>query len=182
MNANITIKKYIADPNVKDRIQELLRDRAPQFVVSLLSTINTNDKLAECEPKSVLNAAMIAASLDLPINQNLGFAYLIPYKKVVQLQIGYKGFIQLAQRSGQFKTINVSNVKKDEITDIDRLTGEITFNWAEENRDKLPIIGYVGYMELTNGFSKTLYMTVKAVSALGMRLPQTMKKGICWWI
>jgi len=118
--------------------------------------------------------------MDLPINQNLGFAYIIPYKGNAQFQMGYKGFIQLAQRSGQFKTINVSDVRTGEITKIDRLSGEIQFEWKED-RLKLPVIGYVGYMELTNGFKKTLYMTIEELKAHGLRFSQTMKKGFGLW-
>ncbi len=181
MNNSITVKQYVSSPAVQDKVKELLKDRASQFVVSLLSTVNTNDTLAQCDPKSVLNAAMTAASLDLPINQNLGFAYIIPYKGSAQFQMGYKGFIQLAQRSGQFKTINVSEVKQGEIKNTNRLTGEIEFSWIEEGRGKLPTVGYVGYMELTNGFQKTLYMTIEDLKAHGMRFSQTMKKGYGLW-
>lgn len=180
MTNDITVKSFINSPAVKDRIKDNLQDRAPQFIVSLLSAINTNEALAKCDPKSVLNAAMTAASLNLPINQNLGFSYMIPYKGVAQLQLGYKAFIQLAQRSGQFKTINVSDVREGEITHIDRLTGEIIFEWKED-RLKLPIVGYVGYMELINGFRKTLYMTKEELQAHGMRFSQTMKSGYGLW-
>lgn len=178
---NLTVKDFINNPSVKDRIKENLQERSSQFIVSLLSAINTNEALSKCDPKTVLNAAMTAASLNLPINQNLGFAYMIPYKGVAQLQLGYKAFIQLAQRSGQFKTINVSDVREGEITHMDRLTGEIIFEWIEENREKLPIIGYVGYMELLNGFRKTLYMTKSELNAHGMRFSQTMKSGYGLW-
>lgn len=181
MNNSITVKQYVSSPAVQDKVKELLKDRASQFVVSLLSTVNTNDTLAQCDPKSVLNAAMTAASLDLPINQNLGFAYIIPYKGQAQFQMGYKGFIQLAQRSGQFKTINVSDVRQGELAHIDRLTGEYIFEWIED-RSKLPIIGYVGYMELTNGFSKSLYMTTQELKSHSMRFSQTMKKGYGLWV
>jgi len=140
----------------------------------------------ECDPKSILKSAMTAASLNLPINPNLGFAYMIPFKNkegvmLAQLQLGYKAFIQLAQRSGQFKTINVSDVRQGELTHIDRLTGEYVFEWIED-RLKLPIIGYVGYMELTNGFSKSLYMTAQELKSHGMKFSQTMKKGYGLWV
>jgi len=177
----ITVKQYVSSPSVKSRIEELLKDRASQFIVSLLSTVNASDALLSCEPKSVLNAAMTAASLDLPINQNLGFAYMIPYKGVAQLQLGYKAFIQLAQRSGQVKTINASDVREGEITHNDRLTGDIKFEWLAENRLKAPVIGYVAYLELNNGFRKSLYMTVEELKAHGLRFSQTMKKGYGLW-
>lgn len=168
---------YIKQDAVVGRINELLQDRAPQFLTSLTTAINENDKLAACEPNSVLTAALTAASLDLPINQNLGFAYLIPYngkKKVkgedgkdqwvenqtCQFQMGYKGFVQLAQRSGFYKTINATDVREGEIEANDRLSGEITFSWLNnDDREKAPVIGYVAYFKLLNGFDKMFYMT-----------------------
>lgn len=183
MTKEITLKQYVTSPSVKSRIEEVLKDRASQFVVSLLSTVNTNPKLAQCNPISVVNAAMTAASLNLPINQNLGFAYIIPYKDQAQFQMGYKGFIQLAQRSNQFKTINVEAVFPGEITHFDRLTGEITFDWlTAEERAKNKPVGYVGYIELINGFRKTMYMTMEELKAHGLRYSQSMKKGYGLWI
>lgn len=180
MENRITIKEYIQSSAVKTRIKELLKDREQQFIISLLSAVNTNSSLSLCSPQSVMNAALTAASMDLPINQNLGFAYIIPYKGEAQFQMGYKGFIQLAQRSGQFKTINVSDVRQGEIVKMDRLSGEISFDWKED-RLKLPVIGFIGYMELTNGFKKTLYMTIEELKAHGLRFSQTMKKGYGLW-
>jgi recombination protein RecT len=127
--------------------------------------------LNNCKPESVVSAALIAASMDLPINQNLGFAYLIPYKnkdgEVCQFQMGYKGFIQLAQRSGFYKTINASEVKEGEIVGFNRLSGEIEFNWIENEaeREKAKAVGYVAYFRLLNGFEKSLYMTVDELNA-----------------
>jgi recombination protein RecT len=181
MNKELTIKQYIEAPNVKERIQEVLKNKSSQFVVSLLSAVNTNEALAKCEPKSVMNAAMTAASLDLPINPNLGFAYIIPYKGEAQFQMGYKGFVQLAMRSGQFHTLNVTDVREGEIRGVNRLSGEIDFTWLEEDRDKTKVVGYVAYMRLLNGFEKTLYMTSEELTAHGVRFSQTMKKGYGLW-
>lgn len=184
MTKEITLKQYVSNPAVRDRIKEMLQDKAPQFIVSLLATANSNEALQRCEPPSVLNAAMTAAALDLPINQNLGFAYIIPYKQkqkdgsykeLAQFQMGYKGYIQLSQRSGQFRTINVTDVREGEIENMDRLTGEIKFKWSE-NRDQLAIIGYVGYMELVNGFRKSLYMTMDDLKAHGIKYSQNFRK------
>lgn len=186
----MNIKKYIANETVKERIQETLQDKSQQFILSVLSLVNNNEKLAECEPASLLNACMTATALELPINQNLGFAYVIPYKQeqddgsystVAQFQMGYRGFLQLAQRSGQFKTINVSDVREGEIARMDRLTGDITFDWKED-RDKLDVVGYVGYIELTSGFSKTLYMTMDELKNHGQKFSKTAKKGYGLWI
>jgi recombination protein RecT len=180
-NNQLSVKNYLNSPTVQEKIKTLLKDKSQSFVVSLLSTVNTNKELANCDPQSVLSAAMTAAALDLPINQNLGYAYIIPYKGLAQFQIGWKGFIQLAQRSGQFKTINVSDVRENEIKDHNHLTGDIEFAWLKENREKTPIVGYVGYMELVNGFNKTFYMSVSDIRQHGMKYSQTFKKGFGVW-
>lgn len=162
--ANLSIAQYVRQDAVSKRLNELLGKRAPQFVTSLVSAVNANSLLAGCKPESVLTAALTAASLDLPINQNLGFAYLIPYKnktgEVCQFQMGYKGFIQLAQRSGYYKTINATDVREGEMTGFDRLSGELSFEWLDgAERSKAKVVGYVAYFQLLNGFEKSLFMT-----------------------
>lgn len=164
--ANLSIAQYVRKDAVTQRLNELLGKRAPQFVTSLVSAVNANQMLANCKPESVLTAALTAASLDLPINQNLGFAYLIPYKnkggEVCQFQMGYKGFIQLAQRSGYYKTINATDVREGEMTGFDRLSGELSFEWLESaERNKAKVVGYVAYFQLLNGFEKSLFMTTE---------------------
>jgi recombination protein RecT len=171
---------------VKGNIQDTLGKKTAQFVASVASLVNSNSALAECEQRSILSACLIAATLDLPINQNLGFAYIIPYNskngpKVAQFQMGYKGFIQLAMRSGQFKTINVTDVREGELKGNNRLTGEMTFDWLEKEREKAPVIGYVAYMELVNGFRKQLYMSAEDLKKHGMRFSQSMKRGYGLW-
>lgn len=164
--ANLSIAQYVRQDAVSKRLNELLGKRAPQFVTSLVSAVNANSLLAGCKPESVLTAALTAASLDLPINQNLGFAYLIPYKnktgEVCQFQMGYKGFIQLAQRSGYYKTINATDVREGEMTGFDRLSGELSFEWLDSaERSKAKVVGYVAYFQLLNGFEKSLFMTTE---------------------
>ena len=164
--ANLSIAQYVRQDAVSKRLNELLGKRAPQFVTSLVSAVNANTLLAGCKPESVLTAALTAASLDLPINQNLGFAYLIPYKnktgEVCQFQMGYKGFIQLAQRSGYYKTINATDVREGEMTGFDRLSGELSFEWLDgAERSKAKVVGYVAYFQLLNGFEKSLFMTTE---------------------
>lgn len=171
----LSIAQYIREDAVSTRLNDLLGKRASQFVTSLVAAANANKLLNTCKPESVVSAALIAASMDLPINQNLGFAYLIPYtlnrnkkdeETVCQFQMGYKGFIQLAQRSGFYKTINASEVKEGEIVKFDRLSGEIEFKWIEDQveREKAPTIGFVAYFRLLNGFEKSLYMTVEELN------------------
>lgn len=183
----ITIKGYFENDLVKEKFKEILGKKAQGFVTSVLSIALNNELLSKADPKSIYNAAMTAATLDLPINQNLGFAYIIPYNDrktgqvVAQFQMGYKGFIQLAQRSGQFSTINVSDVREGEITGINRLTGEISYNWKNGDREKFPVVGYVAYMRLINGFEKSLYMTVEQLKNHGLQYSQTMKRGFGLW-
>ena len=167
----LTLTQYVKQDAVTTRLNELLGKRAPQFVTSLVSAANANTLLANCAPETVLTAALTAASMDLPINQNLGFAYLIPYKnktgEVCQFQMGYKGFIQLAQRSGYYKTINATDVREGEIAKNDRLSGEIEFNWIENEteRAKAKVIGYVAYFKLLSGFEKTFYMSAEELKS-----------------
>lgn len=180
------LKRLAQSEYVQERFRDVLGKRAQGFVAAMLSIASNNDLLSKAEPNSILNAAMTAATLDLPINQNLGFAYIIPYNDrktgqvVAQFQMGYRGFIQLAMRSGQFQTINVTDVREGEITGTNRLTGEIKFDWKED-RDKLPIVGFVAYMKLINGFEKSLYMTAKDLKAHGAKYSQSAKKGYGLW-
>lgn len=169
MSNQITVTQALNSPDAKSKFQELLGKRSTQFITSVLSTVNNNKLLQNAEWPTIYQAAITAATLDLPINPNLGFAYIVPYGREAQFQMGYKGFIQLAQRSGKFKTINVSDVREGEIEDFDRLTGQIKFNWIQDNATRLkkPVVGYVSYFELLNGFSKLMYMTVEELNAHG---------------
>lgn len=176
--SNVVQKKSFTEllehPQMKKRIEDVLGVRKNQFVSSVLSLYNTNKNLQNCEPSSFFNACLTASSLDLPINNNLGLAYIIPYREkqsdgsyleVAQFQIGYKGFKQLALRTGQFKTINATEVRKGELISFDYLTGELSFNWEQdiEKRQLLEIVGYVSYFELTNGFKSNLFMDINKV-------------------
>lgn len=181
MTNNLTIAQYLQSDPVQKNIEGVLGDRKNQFITSVASLVNANPKLQEVDRKSLFSACLVAASLDLPINQNLGFAYIIPYKNEAQFQMGYKGFVQLAMRSGQFKTINVSDVREGEYQGIDRLSGELRIDWIEEGRDALPVIGYVAFMKLINGFEKSLYMTVDQLNIHGKRYSQSMRKGYGLW-
>jgi recombination protein RecT len=166
MNNNIAInpiQAWLNNETVKRKFVEVLDKGANGFISSLLSLVSFTPKLKEADPKTVMAAAMTAATLKLPINPNLGLAYIVPYnnfvngKKVMQaqFQMGWKGFVQLAERSGQYRTINTSAVYEGQIKDIDFITGEI----IRGQKISDTVIGYVAYMELTNGFKKTLYMT-----------------------
>ena len=164
-----TIENWVESDNVKKKFQEVLDKGAGAFVTSLLSLVKSTPQLAAADPKTILSAAMTAATLILPISPNLGFAYIIPYGKEAQFQMGYKGYIQLAMRTGQYKTINASVVYEGQIEDIDFVTGEIIR--GKKKSDK--VVGYVAYFEMINGFSKTIYMTTEDM----LRHAQTFSKS-----
>jgi recombination protein RecT len=166
---------------MRSRFDELLGKRAPQFVSSVVSLVNASPALQEAfydSPMTVIQSALKAATFDLPIDQNLGYAYIVPFKNnkknadgtwtkksEASFILGWKGMHQLALRTGAYKTINVVDVRKDELRSYNRLTEEvdIEFEEDEEKRESLPVIGYVGYYKLVNGAEKTIYMTVKQI-------------------
>lgn len=175
------VQSFIKNESVQKMIAERLQARSGQFTTSLLSLVNANKNIADCKPITVVQAALTAAAMDLPINQNLGFAYIVPYKNhgvmEAQFQMGWKGFVQLAQRSGKFKTINTTDVREGEVKSRDRMTGELEFNWIEDDteRGKQSIVGYMAYFELLNGFRKSLYMTKAEVDTHANRYSQAYK-------
>lgn len=164
-----TLKNILAAESVQQQFTNALKENSGAFVTSIIDLYNGDNFLQQCNPKEVVMEALKAATLKLPINKSLGFAWIIPYNnskrdesgnwtKVVQpgFQIGYKGFIQLAMRTGQYRFINADVVYDGELREVNKLTGEIDFS-GEKKSDK--IIGYFAYIELLNGFSKTMYMT-----------------------
>lgn len=173
----VTLKSMLGNDNVKARFQEILGKKAPGFISSILSVANSNTLLQKADPKSVMNAAVIAATLDLPINPNLGFAYIVPYGSQGQFQLGYKGLIQLCMRSGQYAKIEVNEVYEGEVSIKNRFTGEYEFNEPVSNK----IVGYLAYFKLNNGFEKYLYMTKEECEAHGKKYSQTYKRGGGIW-
>lgn len=183
-----SLSKFINSDNIKNKFAEVLGEKGgASFVTSLLTVVTQNKQLQLAEKNSIYTAALMSASLQLPINSNLGFAYIIPYKAkdakgnyidVAQFQLGYKGFIQLAQRTGQYKIIHATDVREGELTFHNRMTGEMTFNWQADTAERLkqPIIGYLSYFKLANGFESTLYMTKEEVTAHAKEYSQTFKK------
>ena len=152
----VRLDSLINTPGIKNRFNEVLGKKAASFMSSVVSAVKTNKKLMEAEPMSVISAAMVAATLDLPINQNLGFAYIVPYNGMAQFQMGYKGFIQLGMRTGKYKTMNVTEIYEGELVKFDKFKGLYEFTDTPKS-DK--IIGYLFYFELLNGYSKQVYWT-----------------------
>lgn len=178
--------RYITNPRTQDYLQTVLAEKKASFVNNITALVSNNTMLQACKPDSLMFACLKATALDLPLDPNLGFAYVLPYKDnkagitVAQFQMGYKGFVQLAIRSGQFKTINAREVRQGELVEEDFITGEMKFKRAE-NREKLPIIGYVAYFRLTSGFEKYFYMSMDEMVAHAKRYSQTYKKGYGLW-
>ena len=162
------VKALIKSDAVQKSFNEVLKDKATSFTANVLSLVNNDAYLAQSEPMSIITGAMTAATLDLPLDKNLGYAYLVPFKdykngnvQKAQFILGYKGYIQLAQRSGRYKALKVTPVYEGERISWNRLTEEIDFD--PEKRVSDVVIGYCGHFELLNGFKKTVYWTKQEV-------------------
>lgn len=170
---SVATQKYLAD---------VLGERKASFVNNLTALVANNAMLQVCEPYTLMFAAMKATALNLPLDNSLGFAYVLPYKDnkkgitVAQFQLGYKGVKQLALRSGSFATIpNATDVRDGELISRNRLTGECKFNFIEdaEEREKKPVIGFVSYFKLLNGAESTFYMSKAEMEKHALRYSQT---------
>ena len=162
-------------PAIKGRIEEVLGERAPQFAASLVSLVSSSPQLQACSPQTVLASAMTAALLDLPINKDLGFAWIVPYRGQAQFQMGYKGFIQLGLRTGQYARMNAVVVNEEAFGGYDEV-GEPVILWDKLDRTK-PAMGYAFAFKLTNGFVKISYWTKEEVQAHASRYSQAFKSG-----
>lgn len=174
----VEILKSLLKENNK-KLKAVLGDNASSFMVSLVNLYQTD--LRGAEQNSVLNAAFIAAALKLPIEKNLGFAYIIPYKKdegyVAQFQLGYKGMVQLALRSGGVKKLNAIPIHDGQIKSFNPLTEEMEFDFSATPGE---VIGYAAYMELVNGFNKTIYCSKEEIEQHAKNYSQSYKSDIAW--
>lgn len=158
-----SIAQYIRNEKVKARVEEVLGRKAQQFLASLTALAQQDQLLAVADPQSVLQAALIAASLDLPVNRALGYAWIVPYRDgktgryIAQFQLGYKGMVQLALRTGQYRRINALPIHEGELVKWDPLTEELVVDFAARKSEN--VVGYAAYFELVNGFRKTIYKT-----------------------
>lgn len=180
--------KQLLDMDVyKKRINEIMGKKAASFMASIVNVSNLPG-LKDAEPNSIISSSIVAATLDLPIDQNLGFAYIVPYNtkdgdnfiKKAQFQMGYKGYIQLAMRTGQYKTINAIEVYKGEISRVNRLTGEIEFNTDESLIDRDIVTGYIAYYKLLNGFEKMIYMSREEMEKHAKKYSQSYSSKKQW--
>ena len=161
-----TFSAFLATDAMKKKINEMVGGKdGQQFVTAIISAVSTNPQLAECENSSIVSAALLGQALKLSPSPQLGQYYIVPFNnsdrgcKVAQFQLGYKGYIQLAIRSGQYKKINVLAIKEGELIEYDPLNEEIKVNLIEDEelREQAKTIGYYAMFEYLNGFRKTLY-------------------------
>ena len=184
-----SIKAYVSDAKIRQKFEEVLGKKTQGFLASVMQVAN-RPQLKNAVPATVINAAMMAATLDLPINNNLGFAYIVPYKRKfkdatgrwtesneAQFQMGYKGFIQLAQRSGQFSRIAATPVYLGQLVSANPLLG-YEFDWTIPNQGEA--IGYVAFFKLLNGFTAELYMSKEDVLKHAGKYSQSFKYGGVW--
>lgn len=172
-----TLKGMLEMPAYKNKFNEMLGKKAAGFMSSIIAVTNNNKYLAKANPATVIGAAAQAAMLDLPINQSLGFAYIVPYGNEAQFQLGYKGYIQLAQRSGQYVDIGAKTVYEGELEYENRLLDK--FKFGERIGDK--VIGYLAYFRLTNGFEKMLFMELDEMIAHAKKYSKNYKGGTDKW-
>lgn len=180
------LKDFLNHPVILEKVKSLVNKNATTFTTSIMQIVNSNTMLRNAEPMSIFNAACMAATLNLPLQNGLGFAYIVPFrnnkekKTEAQFQIGYKGFIQLAQRSGQFKRLVAMPVYKKQLVRKDFING-FEFDWEQEpEKDENPI-GYYAYFKLLNEFSAELYMSHEDIVKHAQRYSQTFKKGFGVW-
>lgn len=171
----MTINSLLQSTSIRSRFEDMLGSKAPGFISSIINVVNSNNQLKTMDPNKIVASAAIAAAMDLPLDPNLGFAYIVPYKGQPQFQMGYRGFIQLAMRTGQYKTINATHVYEGEIESFNRITGEVVFSETGATSNK--IVGYIAYFKLINGFEKYEYWTVERVKEHAGRFSQAYKSG-----
>lgn len=177
--------RFIRNKDTSDYLADILQDKKDQFVSNMVSLVSNNRALQECVPATIMNAALKATSLNLPLDSNLGFAYVIPFKNnkegitEAQFQIGYKGFKQLALRAGI--VISCTDVREGELKSRNRLKGilEIEEIQDEKIRQTLPIIGYASYFKY-NGIESIHYMTIEEIEAHAKRYSQSYRSTTAW--
>ena len=180
-SVNQLMNSMLDGEKLRGRFNELLGNRSAQFVSSLVSMVNADQNLQQAfyeAPMTVIQAGLKAAAFDLPIDQNLGYAYIVPFKNSkkdangnwtskmeANFILGWKGMHQLALRTGAYKTINVVDIREGELKSYNRLTEETEIEFIDDDdlRETKPIIGYLGYYRLVNGAEKTIYMTIKQI-------------------
>lgn len=172
------MKGILDNENTKKLLQDSLKENAGAFAASILDLYNSDKYLQQCNPKQVFGECLKAVSLKLPINKQLGFAYVVPFKGIPQFQIGYKGLIQLCMRTGQYKHINAGEVYEGEYKGFNKLTGELDIS-GERTSDT--VVGYFAYMETLNGFSHSVYSTKEEVQKHAQKYSKSYNSNSSAW-
>lgn len=176
----------------KNLINNTLKDpdRCAGFITAITSAVAVNPQLQECEPATILSAGLLGETLKLSPSPQLGQYYLVPFNdktrgKVAQFQLGYKGYIQLAIRSGQYKKLNAMAIKEGELISYDALNEEIEVRLIDDEikRESAPTIGYYAMFEYLNGFRKAIYWSKEKMEAHAKKYSQAYraKKGYSFW-
>lgn len=185
------LTSYLTQEAVKNQINNVIGgENGQRFISSIVSAVNNNPQLAQCTNQSILSSALLGESLKLSPSPQLGQYYLVPFKDknkgmVAQFNLGYKGYIQLAIRSGQYKKLNVLAIKEGELVKFDPLNEEIEVNLIEneEEREKTPTTGYYAFFEYINGFRKAIYWSKARMEAHALKYSAgyRAKKGYTFW-
>lgn len=176
------LKAVLNSGSVQEQFQNALKENAPLFTASIIDLFSTDGKLQECEPSLVVMEALKAAVLNLPVSKSLGFAYIVPYKErgkqTPHFQLGYKGLIQLAKRSGLYSALNADFVYKGEVVTVDRMTGNLEISGEPESDE---VVGYFAFFRETNGFEKSLYRAKKDAEAHAKKYSKTYQYKVGAW-
>ena len=191
-NQQATLSTYLNQDAIRNKINEVIGGKNGQkFITAIVSAVNNNPELQTCTNGSILSAALLGESLNLSPSPQLGQYYLVPFNdktkgKVAQFQLGYKGYIQLAIRSGQYKKLNVLAIKEGELIRFDPLNEEIEVNLIDDEleREKAKTIGYYAMFEYTNGFKKAMYWSREKMESHALKYSQgyaaDKRKGTSW--
>lgn len=173
--SKLGFKALMNTPAMKKKFTDILHEKSDSFMGSLMTLVGGDNYLSQAEPMTIIASALKAATMDLPIDKNLGYAYVVPFNRSekvgnkwvkhneAQFILGYKGYIQLAQRSGQYKALNALAIYDGQLIDWNPLTEEFSFDYKAKVSDE--VIGYVGFFELLNGFKKTVYWTKQEIES-----------------
>ena len=182
-NNLVKLRETLKAPSVEAKFKEMLGKRAPQFMTSITSVVTNNSLLQKADVNSIVMGAAMAASMDLPLNSALGYVALVPFNSkdgcYAQLQIQWKGLVELFLRSGQCQSIICETVYEGQLVKKNKFIGEYVFDEDAKKSDK--IIGFMAYFRLTNGFEKTEYMTIEEVKAHAQKFSQTYRSGRGVW-
>jgi recombination protein RecT len=179
-----TFSNWITGEGVKSKITAMVSGaRGEQLVTAIVTAVNQNAQLGQCERGSILSAALTGAALNLFASPSLGHFYMVPYGGKAQFQLGYKGMIQLAMRSGDYLSINAVELREGELRAWNPLTEEIDVEMETDAtvREALPVIGYLARFKLLNGFTKTIYWSREKVIAHAKRFSKSFSKKDAPW-